>query len=90
MELMKFLHHLNNVNNSIKFTWNISSNDISYLDLTVMLDPEGKTSTSLYTKETDTQSNLHYTSSHPQYVKDSGPYNQLITVRLCNDFVDFI
>ncbi len=27
MELMKFLHHLNSVNNSIKFTWNISSNE---------------------------------------------------------------
>ncbi len=50
MELMKFLHHLNSVSNSIKFTWDVSANEISYIDLIVRLDPEGNISTSLYTK----------------------------------------
>ncbi len=91
MELMKFLHHLNNVSNSIKFTWDISANEISYLDLIVRLNPEGNISTSLYTKETDTQSYLHYTSSHPQHVKYGGPYSQLTRVRrLCSDYTDFL
>ncbi len=38
MELMKFLHHLNSVSDSIKFIWDISANEISYLDLKVMID----------------------------------------------------
>ncbi len=53
------------------FIW--QHGNISYLDLIVRLDPEGNISTSLYTKETDTHSFLHYTSSHPQHMKDSGP-----------------
>ncbi len=33
---------------------------------------------------------IHYTSSHPQHVKDSGPYSQLIRVRrLCSDYTEF-
>ncbi len=91
MELMKFLHHLSSVRNSIKFTWDISSNEILYLDLIVRLDLEWNISTSLYTKETDTHSYLHYTSWHPQHMKDSGPYSQLIRVRrLCSDYTVFL
>ncbi len=59
LELMKFLHYLNSVSNSIKFTLDISSNEISYLDVHVRIDPEGNISTSLYNKETDTHSYLH-------------------------------
>ncbi len=65
--------------------------EISYLDLIVRLGPEGNISTSLYTKGTDTPLYLHYTSSHPQYMKDSGPYSQLIRLRrLCSDYTDFL
>ncbi len=39
----------------------------------------------------DTHSYLHYTSSHPQHVKDSEPYSQLIRVRrLCSDYTDLL
>jgi hypothetical protein len=44
----------------------------------------------LYTKETDTHSYLHYTSSHPKHMKEKGPFGQFLRLRRnCAKDTDF-
>ncbi len=91
MELMKFLHYLNNVNPFIKFTWNISACELPFLDILIKIDLLGNITTCLYTKDTDTHLYLQYMSSHPKHVIDSILYSQLIRFRrICSNFDDFL
>ena len=87
--LMEFIDHLNNCSDSIKFTHEISDEQISFLDTLVRLK-EGKLTTDLYTKPTDSHSYLRYESAHPQRCKDSIPYSQFLRIRrICSDISDF-
>ena len=88
-ELEKFMSSFDSFTPNLKFTYESSKKDISFLDLKVSL-AKGKLSTNLHIKATDCHQYLHYSSGHPEHTKQSIVYSQLIRVnRICcreNDF----
>jgi hypothetical protein len=82
--LTEFFNDLNSMNSNLKFTYEISHNAVNYLDVKVHLKGN-KLETELYRKPTDAPSNLHYSSSHPKYVKRALPYSEALRViRICS------
>ena len=79
--LTEFIEHLNNAAPSIKFTHEISTNSVNFLDTTVLKDRQGNISTDVYQKPTDTHPYLHWTSAHPPHLKQSIPYSQALRLR---------
>ena len=89
-ELTQFITLCNNFHHSIKFTAEYSKTRAIFLD-TIVLKEGNKLKTTLYTKETDTHSYLHYTSAHPKHMKEKGPYGQFLRLRRnCHDDQDFM
>ena len=79
--ITEFIGHLNNAAPSIKFTHEISTNSVNFLDTTVLEDRQGNISTDVYQKPTDTHPYLHWTSAHPPHLQQSIPYSQALTLR---------
>ena len=79
--ITEFIGHLNNAAPSIKFTHEISTNSVNFLDTTVLKDRQGNISTEVYQKPTDTHPYLHWTSAHPPHLKQSIPYRQALRLR---------
>ena len=79
--LNAFIEHLNSVVPSIKFTHEISSTSVNFLDIKVMKDSNGNISTDVYQKPKDTHPYLHWTSAHPPHLKHSIPYSQALRLR---------
>ena len=74
---------------NLKFTYESSKKDISFLDLKVSLT-RGKLSADLHIKPTDCHQYLHYSSGHPEYTKRSIVYSQLLHVSwICSHENDF-
>ena len=89
-ELKKFIEHLNVSHRSFKFTCESSTEQVNFLDTTVILNPNGTLHTTLYTKPTDAHMYLHYDSSHPKHCKTSLPYSQFLRIRrICSKDEDF-
>ena len=78
-KLNQFVEHLNSCVESINFTMEASSKEIPFLDVLVRLD-QGRLSTDLYSKPTDSHSYLKFESSHPKNCKNSIPYSQFLRV----------
>ena len=88
-ELDKFLDYLNNLVPTIKFTKEISTEQIAFLDVKVLII-DGNLETDLFSKPTDSHDYLLYSSAHPQRCKDSIPYRQFLRIRrLCSRMHDF-
>ena len=88
--LNTFIDYLNSRLESIKFESHISDSVANFLDVSVKIS-NGKLSTSLYTKETDSLSYLDYSSCHPKSCKNAIPYSQFLRLRkICSDDEDFI
>ena len=79
--LTEFINHLKNGAPSIKFTHEISTNLVNFLDTTVLKDRQGNISTGVYQKPTDTHPYLHWTSAHPPHLKQSIPYSRALRLR---------
>ena len=79
--LIDFLDYLNNVAPSIKFTHEISTDSVNFLDTTVLKDGQGYITTDVYQKPTDTHPYLHWTSAHPPHLKRSISYSQALRLR---------
>jgi len=79
--LTEFTDHLNNAAPSIKFTHEISTNSVTFLDTTVLTDRQGNINTDVYQKPTDTHPHLDWTSAHPPHLKQSIPYSQALRLR---------
>ena len=87
MEVEAFVHHLNNEHPTIKFTSEISTNTVNFLDVTIT---EDHLETGLYRKPTDTFKYLHYKSFQPGHQKKSIPYTQFVRVRrICSNKKNF-
>ena len=83
--LREFVDHLNSSHPSIKFTSEWSFRSIAFLDVMVTLD-QGRITTDLYTKPTDTHQYLHKRSCHPGHCKSTIPYSQALRLRrICSD-----
>jgi hypothetical protein len=79
-EIEYFIAYSNSIHPTIKFTAEWSPSKVVFLD--TIVKREGKSLyTDLYTKETDTPSYLHYTSSHPKHMKEKGSFGQFLRLR---------
>ena len=74
---------------NLKFTYDSTKKDISFLDLKVSLTKD-KLSTDLLIKPTDCRQYLHYSSGHPEHTKWSIFYCLLLRFsRICSRENDF-
>lgn len=88
-DLEKFIQHVSNYHEAIKFTHDISNESVAFLDLKITIQDD-KIATSIYFKETDSHSYLKYDSSHPPACKKSIPYSQFLRAkRICSQNEDF-
>ncbi|XP_015197558.2 uncharacterized protein [Lepisosteus oculatus] len=88
-QLEFFLHHFTNFHPSLKYTVNISSTTLPFLDIHLSINYP-RLSTSVYYKPTDSHSYLLYSSFHPNHTKNSLPFSQFLRLRrLCSDDIDF-
>ncbi len=85
-----FLGQINEFHDTIQFTAEYSTERITFLDTTVILD--GTTiHTDLYTKPTDTHQYLSPESCHPKHCTTSIPYSQSLRLRrICSRNEDFV
>ena len=89
-ELKSFLTHLNTVHKTIKFTSNNSHHRVNFLDTWVIKQKDGRISTDLYTKPTDSNNYLEFTSAHPAHTKRAIPLSQFLRLRrICTDRKNF-
>ena len=74
----------------IKFTVEISDEQINFLDTTLHLTTSGAIWTDLYTKPTDSHNYLQFESSHPKHCRSNLPYSQFLGLcRTCSRQSDF-
>ena len=66
--LQDFIHHLHP---TIKFTFQHSTQQISFLDMMILIGGDHKLSTTLYRKPTDCAAFLHFHSNHSLLFKKS-------------------
>ena len=72
-----FINYVNNFHPALQFTWEISETSVSFLDILVSINGNRLT-TSVFYKPTDSKSYLLYSSSHPNYTKQSIPFFQFL------------
>ena len=90
--LETLLQELNSFKPDLKYNYESNEKEISFLDLNVTLN-EGKITTDLYNKSTDTDRHqyLHFKSSHPYHPMRSIVYSQgLRDKRICSEKEDFL
>lgn len=82
--LKQFFDHANSIHPSIKFTHEMSTSKISFLDTTTTVI-DGIMSTDLYCKPTDKHQYLSPNSCHPKHCSKSIPFSQALRVkRICS------
>ena len=83
-KLEAFIQHANTFHPTIKFTSNISTIHVPFLEVMVTL-LGNYIHTYFYSKPTDTFNYLHWSSCHPQHTKLSIPYSLAFRlVRVCS------
>ena len=93
-ELLEFLDRVNNHDEFINVTWQISAGSNIFCDVTVFKGNRffhhNILDTKLYVKPTDTHELLDKTSYHPQHVFSGIVKSQLVRyLRICNNMSDF-
>ncbi|XP_077137512.1 uncharacterized protein LOC143803305 [Ranitomeya variabilis] len=84
--LLVFDQHINNIWPELKFSIQHDTHRISFLDTLVYKERDGTLAIDLFTKPTDRNSLLHFTSCHPPSVKNSIPKSQFHRVeRIVSD-----
>jgi len=79
--LTDFLDYLNNVVPPIKFTHEISTHSVNFLDTKVLKDEQGCINTDVYQRPTDTHPHRQWTSANSPHLKRSIPYSQALRLR---------
>jgi hypothetical protein len=79
--LNEFINYINDYHTTIKFQFSSSSTQINFLDTTIYLTKEGRLESTIYTKPTDSNLLLHYTSHHPNKCKSGLIYSQALRLR---------
>ena len=75
--LREFLSYANTYHENIKFAWEWLENELPFLDVLVKRR-DGKLTTDIYSKPTDTRQYVDHSSCHPNHVKKGIPSDQLI------------
>ena len=83
-ELDKFIVYLNQIHENTKFTSEVSTHSVNFLDTTVKIDTDNTLYTTLYEKPTDTYLYLHYQSARHGPCHTKGPYGQFLRIRICS------
>ena len=87
--LEQFIHTINNIHSTIKFTAEWSNESVTFLDVNIFLK-DGHIVTDLFTKPTDTHQYLHQRSCHPSHQKSTIPYSQALRLRrICSQEPDY-
>ena len=88
-KLKVFLKGLNKFHPNLKFTNDLSEENVAFLDLKVKLK-QGKIKTDLHVNSTDRHQYLHYSSSHTVHTKRSIVFSQSLRIRkICSQAEDF-
>ena len=88
-ELEQFTTRANSTHPSIKFSTEISSTSLPFMDVLVSVTETG-IKTSLYRKPTDRPTYLMYCSIHPHHIKSSIVFSQLLRLkRICSDISNY-
>lgn len=88
-QLQDFIDFVCNFHPSLKFTFEITETPLPFLDILLSISDDS-ISISIYYKDTDAQSFLNYSSSHPIKTKNSIPFSQFLRLRkLCSKDPDF-
>ncbi|XP_077151982.1 uncharacterized protein LOC143815994 isoform X1 [Ranitomeya variabilis] len=74
--LHHFFTYLNSISPGLQFTIHHDTQKISFLDTWVIKDDNGNLTTDIFTKPTDCNNLLHYSSCHPKTTKNSLPRSQ--------------
>ena len=74
--LHSFIDALNSFHPSIKFTYNISTKTVNFLDVTVSKSENLEFVTNVYVKSTNVHQYVEYSSCHPKSCKNGIPYSQ--------------
>lgn len=69
------------VDGSIKLTYVYGGNFLEALDLVLELQADGTVATRLFRKPTDGHQYVHWSSAHPEQLKTSIPYAQLLRIK---------
>ena len=89
-ELQCFIDHLTIFNSSIKYTYTISNNTVTFLDVQLTID-NNHIKSCAHIKPTDSHNYLLISSSHPPSCKQSTTFSQLLRIkRCCSDNDDVI
>lgn len=78
-DLISAIEAMNQVNNRIKFTYDINHSKINFLDVIYIQDQQLETT--LHRKETGFNNLLHFSSFHQNALKAHLPYSQLLRVK---------
>ena len=88
-KLRKFIEYFNEKHPTIKFTAEWSQTSTNFLDVLVSFT-DGKITTDLYVKVTDSHQYLHSFSCHSYHGKKGIPYSQALRLnRICSDPISF-
>ena len=70
---------------NLKFTYEYSTDGMNFLDV-ILKKEKDEFVTDLYCKATDCHQYFHYDSCHPDHMKKSSIYSQVLRIkRLCSD-----
>ena len=86
-KLETFINHFNNISPELRFTHEICTNSINFLDVTVIIDNNNNNNiwTTLFRKPTDSPQYLGFDSMHPQHSINAVPYAQAMRIsRVCS------
>ena len=87
-ELNLFINSVSSFHPALKYTWEISENSLTFLDIKLSIN-DNALSTSVHYKPTDAHNYLLHSYSHPQHVKNAIPISQFLRLRrLCSDDTD--
>ena len=78
-ELQLFMNHVTNFNLSINYTYAISKNTVTFLDIQLTID-NNYIKSCVHFKPTDSHNYLLFSSSHPPSCKQSIKFSQLLSV----------
>ena len=79
-KLHTFINHINSFRRNIKFTSEISPQQVNFLDVSIHREHDSLI-TDLYTEPTDTHQYLHSASCHPRHFKNGIAYSQALRFR---------
>ena len=81
-QLQSMKDYMNNLRLMIKFTFEHSTQEISFLDMKIHIVADCKLSTTLYRKPTDSATLLHFHSNHSLKCKESIVFSQALRYNL--------